>query len=154
MRRLHRGQLVQHDPVRGGGLSDLHGGQSADLEHARLAALDRDVRAEHELAQPHRLRRACAYEAARRAVDELVDARVRDQAAAPDHDQVVGGERHLAHQVRRDEDGAAFRGKRLEQVPDPVDAFRVEPVHRLVEEQRPRIAEERGRDPEPLAHAE
>ena len=116
--------------------------------------VDGDVRAEHELAQPRRLRRAHADDAARGAADELVDARVGDQPAAADHDQVVGGQRHLAHQVRRDEDRAALGGERLEQVADPVDALRVEAVDRLVEQQRLRVAEQRGRDAEPLAHAE
>ena len=42
----------------------------------------------------------------------------------------------------------------LEQVADPVDPLGVEPVDRLVEHQRRRVAEQRRRDPEPLAHAE
>ena len=45
--------------------------------------------------------------------DEIVDARVGDQPAAADHDQVVGGQRHLAHQVRRDEHRATLGGEAL-----------------------------------------
>src|SRR5438067_12883305 len=37
---------------------------------------------------------------------------------------------------------------------DPVDALWIETVHRLVEHDRLRIAEQRGRDPEALSHAE
>ena len=37
---------------------------------------------------------------------------------------------------------------------DPLDALGVEAVGRLVEDQRVRVAEERGGEPEPLAHAE
>ncbi|EOY50370.1 hypothetical protein SLI_5662 [Streptomyces lividans 1326] len=86
--------------------------------------------------------------------DEIRHAHVGHQLAAPDDDQVVGGQRHLAHQVRGDEDGAAFRGERLHQVAHPVDALRVEAVDRLVEEQHLGVAEQRGGDAEPLAHAE
>jgi hypothetical protein len=42
----------------------------------------------------------------------------------------------------------------LEQVADPKDALRVEPVHRLVEHHRRRVAEQGAGDAETLAHAE
>ena len=90
----------------------------------------------------------------RRAGDEVRDARVGDQLAAADHDQVVGGQRHLAHQVRRDEHGPALGSEPLEQVADPVDPFGIEAVDRLVEHHGLRVAEQRGRDAESLAHAE
>ncbi len=41
-----------------------------------------------------------------------------------------------------------------QQVPHPVDSFRVEPVDGLVEHHRLRIADQRRRDPEPLPHPE
>jgi hypothetical protein len=56
--------------------------------------------------------------------------------------------------VRRDEDRATFGGKSLEQVAHPLDALGVESVDRLIEHHRVRIAQERLRDAEPLAHAE
>ena len=46
------------------------------------------------------------------------------------------------------------RARSFSRLPDPVDAFRVEPVDRLVEHHRLRIAEQRRCDAEPLAHAE
>ena len=61
---------------------------------------------------------------------------------------------HLAHEVGGDEDGPALGGQRLHQVPHPEDALGVEAVDRLVEEQHLGVAEERGGDSEPLAHAE
>ena len=73
---------------------------------------------------------------------------------APDDDQVVGGQRHLAHQVRGHEHRPALGGQRLQQVADPEDALRVEAVDRLVEDQGLRVAEQRRGDAEPLAHAE
>ncbi len=81
-------------------------------------------------------------------------ARVGDQPAAPDHDQVLGGQRHLAHQVRGDEHRAAFGGQLLEQVAHPLDALRVKAVDRLVEHHGVGIAEQRRGDPEALSHAE
>ena len=86
--------------------------------------------------------------------DEVVDARVGDQLAAADHDQVVGGERHLGHEVGGDEDRAALGGEPLEQVAHPVDALGVEAVDGLVEHDGLRVAEQRLGDAEPLAHAE
>ena len=79
---------------------------------------------------------------------------VGDQPAPADDDEVVGGHRHLAHQVAGDEHGAALGGERPQQGADPADALRVEPVDRLVEQQHLRVAEQRGGDAEPLAHAE
>ncbi len=67
---------------------------------------------------------------------------------------MVGGQRHLAHQMGRDEDGTALGREHLHQVADPVDALRVETVDRLVEQQHLGVAEQRRRDPEPLPHTE
>ena len=115
---------------------------------------ERDARAGELLAQPREVGRADEDGLLRGARDELVDARVGDELAAPDHDQVVGRQRHLAHEMGRDEDGLAFRSEAFEKVADPVDAFGVEAVDRLVEEHGLRVAEKRGGDAEPLSHAE
>ena len=61
---------------------------------------------------------------------------VGEQPPAPDDDQVVGRQRHLAHQVRGDEDRAALGGQPAQQRADPVDALGVEAVDRLVEHER------------------
>src|SRR5581483_4575721 len=53
-----------------------------------------------------------------------------------------------------DEDRPPLGGEPLQQMADPVNALGIEAVHRLVEEQRLRVAEQRARDPEPLSHAE
>jgi len=49
--------------------------------------------------------------------------------------------------------GAALGREVAHQVADPDDAFGVEPVDRLVEDECARVAEECGGNPEPLAHA-
>ena len=77
-----------------------------------------------------------------------------DQAAPADDDEVVGGDRHLAHQVAGDEDRAAFGGELPHEGADPADALRVQAVDRLVQQQHLGIAEHRRRDAEPLGHAE
>ena len=81
---------------------------------------------------------------------------IRDLAAAttPGPTVVVGELLHLAEQVAGDQHRAALGGERLEQVAHPADALRVEPVGRLVEDQHPRVADQRGGDPEPLLHAQ
>ena len=56
--------------------------------------------------------------------------------------------------VAGDQDGAAFGRQALEQLPHPHDAFGVEAVDRLVEEERLRLAEQRAGDAEALRHAE
>ena len=76
------------------------------------------------------------------------------QPAAADDDQVVGGQRHLAHQVAGHEDRAALPGQRPEQLADPVDALGVQAVGGLVEHQHRRVTEQRRGDAEPLLHAE
>ena len=147
-------QLVERDPGGGRRVADLLRGQSVDFERAALGVGECDTRAGELDPQPLELGRADDHDLLRSARDEVVDARVGDQLAAADHDQVVGGERHLAHEVGGDEDRAALGREPLEEVAHPVDALRVEAVDRLVEHHRLRVAEERLRDAEALAHAE
>ena len=143
------------NPLRSGEVADLCGLEALDLEQAvPVERRDRHLGPGEELGEPGRLRRADAHDVPRGLLDEVLGARVRDHAAAADHDQVVGGERHLAHQVRRDEHRPSLGREPLQQVAHPVDALRVEPVDRLVEHHRVRVAEERRGDPEPLAHPE
>src|SRR5690606_19264049 len=82
------------------------------------------------------------------------DAGVGDEAAAADDDDVVGCGFHLAHEVAGEEDGAAFGGEALEEAADPADAFGVEAVDRLIEDEGFGVAEEGGGDAKALVHAE
>jgi hypothetical protein len=86
--------------------------------------------------------------------DELGGGHVGEELAAPDDDQVVGGQRHLAHQVARHQHGAALGGERLEELADPADALGVQAVDRFVEHQDRGVAEQGGGEAEPLLHAE
>ena len=75
-------------------------------------------------------------------------------AALADDDQVVGGEGHLAHQMRAQQYGAALRGIVAAQVAHPFDAFGIQTVDRLVEDQVVRVAQQGGCDGQALAHAQ
>ena len=61
---------------------------------------------------------------------------------------------HLAHQVAGDEDGTSLTGQRLHEGARPDDAFGVEAVDGLVEDQDRGVPEERGGDTQTLGHAE
>lgn len=87
-------------------------------------------------------------------MNEVRHRRVGEQPALADDDQVFRGERHFAHQMRGDEDRPAFRGERLHQIADPVNSLGVQTIDGFVEHQNLGIAEQRGRDSEPLAHTE
>ena len=150
-----RRELVQRDPTRRRGVADLGRRQSRHLEETPLVdERGRHPRTVQALAQLGGLRRSHVHDLARRLSHELVDADVGDQPTTPDHDHLIRRQRHLAHQMRGDEHRPALRRQAPEEVPDPVDAFRVEAVDRLVEDQRLGIAEQRAGNSEPLAHAE
>src|SRR5258705_128251 len=107
-----------------------------------------------QVGQPGRVGRAHQYVFLGTALDEFLGAAVRDQLAPANHDQVIGGDSHLVHQVAGYENGPALTGQLLHQVPDPEDALRVETVDWLVEDEDPGIAQQRRSDADPLAHAE
>ncbi len=130
-----------------------HAQRAVRLRHDLTAGLGEDA---HQLLAQRGLglRRAHPCEVRGVGRNEVLHAHVGEELSAPDHDQVLGGQRHLAHQVRRDEDGPPLGGQRLHQVAHPQDALGVQTVDGLVEQQHLRVTEERGRDPEPLAHTE
>ncbi len=90
----------------------------------------------------------------RRRRDQLADAGVGDDLAAAHDHQVVGGVLELAHQVAGHQHRPALRGQRPQEAAHPDDALGVHAVERLVQHQHRRIAEQRCRDAEPLAHAQ
>jgi hypothetical protein len=79
---------------------------------------------------------------------------VGEETAVAEHDEVVGGLLHLAHQVAGDQHGAALVGEVAQQLPHPPDALGVQAVHRLVQHEDVGVAEQRPRDAEALSHAE
>ena len=74
--------------------------------------------------------------------------RLLDQTALGDDHDVVGELRHLGENVARDEHRAPLARERAEEVAQPADALRIEPVRRLVEHEHlraPRAARRRAR---------
>jgi hypothetical protein len=154
-RDLNRRQLGQHDLLGQGDLSDRLAGEAVDLEYVSLDAVHARVACGQRVAQRGRLRRDHADGGpCRGAVHEFRDGGVRDEPAATDHHDVLGGLGHLGHQMRGQEHGPAFLRQALEQRPDPQDALGVQSVGGLVEHQDSRVAEQRRGDAQALAHAE
>ena len=141
-------------PCRGGEVADGGGVQAGHGQRAVVVRGDGPAPLCDQLSQLGRPRRADQHVAAGARLDQLLRGHVGEQPAAADDDQVVGGLRHLAHQVAGDQDGAAVGGQLPEEPADPSDALRVQAVDRLVEHQHRRVAEQRGGDAEPLLHAE
>ena len=83
-----------------------------------------------------------------------VERRLDDEPAAVDDQHLVDGLRDLGQHVARDEHRAAPGREGAQEVAQPADAFGIEAVRRLVEDEQLRLAEQRGGEPEPLPHAE
>ena len=137
-----------------GDLTDLFGIEAVNLDARIVDRLDPHIRPSHQSLRAASWGERTRTERVRRAADEVVNARVGNQAAATDHDQVLGGLGHLAHEMRGDEHGATLRGQPLEEVANPLDALGVEPVDGLVEHHCVWIAEQSRGDAETLAHSE
>ena len=70
-----------------------------------------------------------------------------------DHDPVHGLS-HLGEDVAGDEDRAALGGQRAEEIRSHLIPAGSSPLRRLVQHEHLRVAEQRGRKPEALAHPE
>ena len=77
-----------------------------------------------------------------------------DEPAAVDDQHLVDGLGDLGEDVARDQHGAALGGERAQEVAQPAHPLRVEAVGGLVEDEQLGVAEQRRREPEPLAHPE
>ena len=135
-------------------LADPLDRQAVDVDAVGTGRLVRGTLPAQVLGERRRPRRADPHPPRGVAVDELADRALLDQPAPADDDEVVGHQRDLRQQVAADEHGASLAGQVDEDVADPADALGVEPVGRLVEDHRVRIAEQHTGQPEALAHAE
>ena len=84
---------------------------------------------------------------------QLVGAARRHDLALREDDDAVADELDLAQEMRVQEHRDAAPAQLLEQPAHRAAAARVERARRLVEQQQPRAADQRLRDPEPLLHA-
>jgi len=76
-----------------------------------------------------------------------------DAAGRDDHD-VIDRVRDLRQQVAGDQDAVAVAHVVAKERPEPADAFRVESVGGLVEDEQTGAAEQRAGEAEALAHPE
>src|SRR3954451_5461910 len=156
-RLLERGalgeELVHGQPLARGDVTDLIGGHAVPLQIALGPGDLSATRAQggHQLVP---LRRADPGVGLGVGGDEVGGAHVRQQPAAADDDEVLRGQRHLAHEVAGHEHGPAAPGEGVHELADPDDALGVEAVHRLVVHQDLWIAEHGGGDAEALGHAQ
>ena len=77
-----------------------------------------------------------------------------DEAAVGDDQQRRHRLLHLGEHVRGDEHRAPLAGELAQKTPQPLDALGVETVRGLVEHEHARVAEQRVRQAQALAHAE
>ena len=86
--------------------------------------------------------------------EQLLAAPLGDDAAEVDDHEPVGEELDLVQEVRGEQHRPAAVGEVAQQLAHPADPGRVEAVRRLVEDEDLGVAQQRVRDPQPLAHAE
>ena len=120
-----------------------------------------DVRARRARAPPtirqrrlELVRRDADRQAARRRPGAITSSQRApgDQPAVLEHDDVVAGRLDLGQPVGAEQRRRAALGQRADEVADLDGALGVEPVGRLVEHHDRRVADQRQRDPDPLAH--
>jgi len=86
--------------------------------------------------------------------EQVVEGALCHDPAGGDDDQPIDGRLHLAEQVAGQEHSAAAVGEVAQQGAHPGDAVGVESVGGFVEDERPRLADQRLADAEALSHTE
>ena len=87
-------------------------------------------------------------------VSQIAQRGLGDQSSAGDDDDVVDGLGDLGQEVAGHEHRASLVGVGTKEPSQPVHAFGVETVGRLIEDQHVGLPEQGGRQPEALAHAQ
>ena len=90
--------------------------------------------------------------AARRGREQVAQLALVDDRALADDRDAVAELLDLVQEVAREQDRDPVAGEPADEVAHVAHAGRVEAGRRLVEQQQPRLAQQRRRDPEPLAH--
>lgn len=143
---------MQPDPVRSSNVADLVARHPDHFESTGQRHRHVDSRPDQQLTQSLTIRCAHIDQIRRRLPDEIGDRHIRDQSTATDHQQVISCQRHLRHQMRRDQHRSTLARQIAQQMTDPQNAIRIQTIHRFVENQRRRITQQRRRDPEALPH--
>ena len=85
---------------------------------------------------------------------QLLERGLDDELAAVDDQHLIDGLRNLGQHMAGDQHCPLAGREGAQEVAQPAHALRVEPVRRLVEDQQLGIAEQCGREPQPLPHPE
>ena len=91
-------------------------------------------------------------EATRGGGEQLLQGSLVDDLALADDRDPIAEVLHLAEQVAREEHGEPFAREPAHELTHVAHPGRVEPGRRLVEQQQLRLPQQRGGDPEALAH--
>ena len=94
------------------------------------------------------------YHSVRGRFREVLDGARGNERSAADHHEIIRRYGHLAHEVGGDQHGAALPSQITHELSYPPHAVRIESVHRFIEEEDLRIAQQCGGDSEALAHSE
>ena len=151
--RDRAGELEHRDAVLGGDRADLLERDAVEEHRVGAALAARGwrprPRAAAQLAHPRR-----AHERGPRvARDEVLERALHDEPPDADDDDAVDRLLDLRQDVAGDQHRAPLGGERDEDVAQPAHALRVQAVGGLVEHEDLRVAEQRGRQREALAHA-
>ena len=136
-----------------GDLADLFARCSLDEQRVISARGHLQIPVTQRLGEPLRVAAADAHRAAGPG-GQLGQGGREHEPPVTDDEHPVDGLGDLREDVTGDEHGAALCGQAAQEVTQPANALGVEPVGRLVEDQQLRVAEQRDREPEPLAHPE
>ena len=145
---------MQDDAALGGQLADGGGGGRGGLQDVGGHGPGGQVAGGHELGELGGLRGGHAHPVGGGRGDDVVDWAGRQDPAAADDQEVVGGLGHLAHEVGGDEHGAALAGQTAAGLTHPLDALGVQAVDGLVEQEHTGVAQQGRRDAQALAHAQ
>ena len=147
-------QAVHRHPGRERDVADPGGVHAGDRQPPVGQRVDLDdPRRGQRLGQPHRVgapdehpRPSCPA--------QLLQPALVDAPAGVDDDEVVHALLDLGEQVAADQHRAPLPGEPAQELAQPGDALGIEAVRGLVEDEHPRVAEQRGGQGQPLLHAQ
>ena len=145
---------MQDDAGRGGGLADGGGVGGGGLQDAGGHGRGGQLVVGQQFGELSRLGGGHADLVGGGRGDDAVDRALSEDSAPPDHQEMVGGLGHLAHEVGGDEDGAALVGQTAAGLAHPDDALGVQAVDGLVEQEGLRVSQEGRCHAQALAHSQ
>ena len=138
----------------GGELADASGRGGGQGEHATLRGLDGDPLGGQEVGEVGGLGGGDAHGVAGGRGDDVGHGTGAEDAAAANDDETIGCLGHLAHEVGGDEDDAPLGCQGAADLANPDDAFGVQTVDGLIEDEDVGVSQEGGGDAQTLPHPE